>query len=206
MTNPAPPTPARHRPALRQTLRQVLRQILQTLALCAIALLAANAWHTRHLPAGQAPALAGPLIGALPANLPEPLPASASAASAAQPPTLTLAQWRAAHPGRPVALHFWADWCGICRLEQPAISALMADTPVLTIATRSGPPPALAQTLAKRQLNWPAIVDERGDIARAWGIASLPTFIVIDPQGRISSASSGYTPALMMKLRLWWAS
>ena len=185
MTNPAPvlvSIPARIGRALRKT--------LPTLALCAAALLAANAWHTRHLPAGQAPALAGPLPH-----------------RAGQPElNLTLAQWRAAHPGRPVALHFWADWCGICRLEQGSISALMQEQPILTIATRSGPPPALAQTLAKRQLDWPAIVDENGAIARAWGITSLPTFIVIDPQGRISSASSGYTPALMMKLRLWWAS
>ena len=46
MTNPT---------RLGRALRHILRQTLPTLALCAIALLAANAWHTRHLPAGQAP-------------------------------------------------------------------------------------------------------------------------------------------------------
>ena len=29
-----------------------------------------------------------------------------------------LEQWRAAHLGCAVAVHFWAAWCGICQLEQ----------------------------------------------------------------------------------------
>ena len=34
---------------------------------------------------------------------------------------------------------------------------------------------------------------------------AVPAFIVIAPDGRISSASVGYTTEIGMRLRLWWA-
>lgn len=169
---------------LVQHLRRHGRSYLLRLALFVALVAGLGAWQARHLPSGAAPALAGPLTDGR---------------------TLTLAQWRAAHPGRAVALHVWAEWCGICRLEEHSVSRVAADYPVLTIATRSGAGPAVARTLAQRGLDWPVIVDADGAIARAWRVPALPTFIVIDPQGRVRGASVGYTTELGMRLRLWWA-
>ncbi|MDO5088014.1 MAG: protein disulfide oxidoreductase [Comamonadaceae bacterium] len=177
---PAPSLPAR----LLLRLRQNWRSHLMSLALFVALVAGFGAWQTRHLPSGPAPALAGPLVDGR---------------------ELTLAQWRAAHPGRAVALHVWAEWCGICRMEEHSVSRVAADHPVLTIAMRSGPGPAVARTLAQRGLDWPVIVDADGAIARAWRVPAVPTFIVIDPQGQVRSASVGYTTELGMRLRLWWA-
>ena len=180
-----PPARAKWPSRFRHWLTHGWRQRLLSLAVLAAALLAANAWQTRHMPTGAAPALSGTLTDGRP---------------------LTLAQWRAAHPGRAVAVHFWAEWCAICRFEQGNIARLMHDWPVLTVATRSGDGPALARTLSRQGLNnWPAIADEDGAIARIWGINAVPTLVVIDPQGHIRFASTGYTPTLTMRLRLWWA-
>ena len=66
------------------------RSHLATLAMVLVALLAAHFWQTRNVPGGPAPDF------------------SALAVSAQDGAVLSLAQWRAAHPGQPVALHFWA--------------------------------------------------------------------------------------------------
>ena len=118
---------------------------------------------------------------------------------------LSLAQWRAAHPGQPVALHFWAEWCPICKLEEHSISRVSRDWPVLTVAMQSGDVAAVRRTLAQRGLNWPTVIDADGALAARYGFRAVPAFVAIDPAGRISATSVGYTSEIGMRLRLWWA-
>lgn len=146
-----------------------------------------GAWQARHIPEGAAPAFSAPLAGA---------PAGTQ---------ITLAQWRAQHPGRAVALHVWAEWCPICRMEEGSISSLQADWPVLTIAMRSGEAAQVARVLEQRQLPWLAAVDADGSLSAGYGLKSVPAFIVLDPQGNIRHASVGYTTSVGMRLRLWLA-
>lgn len=141
-------------------------------------------WQTRHLPAGPLPDLALELVTG---------------------ERLALAQWRARHPGQAVALHVWAHWCPICRLEEDSISRLQADHPVLTVAMQSGPAPQVAQVLQQRRLPWTTAVDEHGEMALGLGVQAVPVLLVLDPQGRVAAASVGYTSELGMRLRLWWA-
>jgi thiol-disulfide isomerase/thioredoxin len=118
----------------------------------------------------------------------------------------TLAQWRAQHPGQPVALHIWAEWCPICRTEEHSISSLVRDSPVLTIAMQSGPPEAVARVLAQRRLSWTTAIDARGEMARTLGFKAVPAFVVLDATGRLRTPSVGYTSEIGMRVRLWWAS
>lgn len=160
---------------------------LGTLALLLAVWLGASAWQTRAVPAGAAPGF------------------SASAVAAQAGAQLTLAQWRAAHAGRPVALNFWAEWCAICKLEQGNVSRVAADWPVLTVALRSGEAEQVRRELARRGLPWATVVDPQGTLAARYGVAAVPAFIVIDADGRVRGASVGYTTELGMRLRLWWA-
>ena len=82
----------------------------------------------------------------------------------------------------------------------------MRDAPVLTIATQSGNAEAVKQALIARQLPWLTAVDERGALWRSYGLSGVPTTIVLDAKGHISSVSVGYTSAWMLRLKLWWAS
>lgn len=147
-----------------------------------------QAWQTRAVPQSALPELAFTLINADGSR-----------------ETTTLAAWRERHPGEPVALYLWAEWCPICKLQQPAMSTLVADTPVLTIAMQSGPPDAVARVLSQRQLRWPSAVDPRGELAKALGFGSVPAFVVIDAAGQLRTPTVGYTSGLGMRARLWWA-
>lgn len=160
---------------------------LPTLAWLLLVLLAVHLWQTRHVPSGPAPDFSAPAVAA---------PAGT---------TLSLAQWRAAHPGKPVALNFWAEWCPVCRLEQDNVSRVASRWPVLTVALRSGDAAAVQRELARRGLPWPSVVDPHGEIAAAYGVSAVPAFIVIDAEGRIRASSVGYTTKPGLWLRLLWA-
>ena len=155
-------------------------------ALLLALLWAVQAWQTRDVPRGAAPDF------------------NAAAVSARPDAQLSLAQWRAAHPGQPVALNFWAEWCPVCKLEQDNVSQVAGHWPVLTVAMRSGPPAAVARVMRQRQLAWPTAVDARGELAQALGFAAVPAFVVVDADGRLRAPSVGYTTELGMRARLWW--
>lgn len=147
--------------------------------------LAVEGWHARDVPGGPAPAFAGPM---------------------ADGRSGSLADWRAAHPGKAVAVYFWADWCPICKAQEGNVEALRADGPVLTVAMQSGSAAKVAGVLRQRGLDWPTVVDADGAIAARYGLHGVPALVVIDPRGELHSTAVGYTTTAGMRLRLWWAS
>jgi thiol:disulfide interchange protein len=174
---------------LRTHWRHQWKHHLVSLALVVLVILGVQAWQTRDVPATV------PMDTPLTVLQPD-----------GQRIITTLAQWRAQHPGQPVALHIWAEWCPICRTEEHSISSLVRDSPVLTIAMQSGPPEAVARVLAQRQLPWTTAIDTRGEMARTLGFKAVPAFVVLDATGRLRTPSVGYTSEIGMRVRLWWAS
>jgi thiol-disulfide isomerase/thioredoxin len=162
---------------------------LQTVVFVAAIVFGVQAWQTSAVPSGFAPNAEVFLVQ----------PDGTSSKS-------TLQDWRALHPGQPVALHFWADWCPICRTEENSITRLTADWPVLTVAMQSGPSGNVRKVLQKRELPWNAAVDEGGNATHAFGFSAVPAFVVIDAKGNLRTPTVGYTTEIGMRLRLWWAS
>lgn len=159
---------------------------ITVLAIISVAI-GVNAWQTRHVPEGPAPEFQALLAGA------------------PQDTQLALSWWRARHPGRAVALHFWADWCPICRLEEGSITSVREDWPVLAVAMRSGTPGHVAGVLQQRGLPWASVNDPDGSVAASYGLNAVPAFIVLDADGQIRHAAVGYTTEIGMRLRLWLA-
>lgn len=170
------------------SLRQQWKSHLGTLLLVLAVVFGVQAWQTRHVPSGTAPELAFTVLH----------PDGSRS-------NTTLADWRAAYPGQPVALHVWAEWCPICHTEEHSVTRLARDWPVLTVAMRSGAPETVARVLAQRELPWTTAIDARGALAQTLGFQAVPAFVVVDADGHLRGASVGYTSEIGMRLRLWWA-
>lgn len=170
------------------SLRQNWKSHALTLLLLVLVLAAVQAWKTRDVPSGRAPAFSAPAADLRNAS-----------------GLVDFDAWRESHPGRAVALHFWAEWCAICRAEEHSISRVQRDWPLLGVAMQSGDAAQVQAVLQKRGLDWRTAIDADGQIARRYGLSSVPAFVVVDAQGRIRFAEVGYTSELGMRLRLWWA-
>jgi thiol-disulfide isomerase/thioredoxin len=151
------------------------------LALGLALLLAVRAFMQRGVASGAAPALAGRDLAGR---------------------AVSLADFR----GRPVMVHFWATWCGVCRVQEPSVEAMARDHTVLTVATSSGEARAIRAAMDQRGLTFPVVVDEEGDIARAWGVRQLPTSFFVADNQRIRTAETGLTSSLGLRARMWLAS
>ena len=115
---------------------------------------------------------------------------------------VSLADYR----GKPVLLHFWATWCGVCRAEQGSIDALAQTLPVLSIASQSGRVSQVKQYADERAIKARVLVDENNALARSFNIHSYPTTFVLDANGVIRFSEVGYTTELGLRARMWLAS
>jgi thiol-disulfide isomerase/thioredoxin len=116
-----------------------------------------------------------------------------------------VALMRTAFEGQPVALHLWAEWCPICRVEEGSITNLGRDWPVLTVAMQSGPAADVTQVQRQRGLPWVTLVDTQGQLTRELGFSSVPAFVVVDTDGQLRMPTVGFTSEVGMRIRLWWA-
>ena len=74
---------------------------------------------------------------------------------------------------KPVLLDFFATWCGPCRMIAPFVEEIAAEHPEYIIAKID--------------------VDECTDLAREFGIESIPTLVVLK-DGKIAKTAMGARP------------
>ncbi len=135
-------------------------------------------WQARPLASGPAPDLRAKLVSGEPVDLDQYL-------------------------GKTVLVHFWADWCPVCRAEQGNIQAIAKDFAVVTIAMQSGSARAIHEYMAEQGLDFATIADPRAEISSAWGVKAVPTSFVVDPEGVIRFTAVGYTTETGLRARLW---
>ncbi len=100
--------------------------------------------------------------------------------------------------GRVVVLDFWATWCGPCRAVMPALSGIAgqhdeSDLVVLGLSDEDRATVRLFQVTeerAGRTYRYPFALDD-GSGRSAYGVASIPTMVLIDRKGRIAAYHVG---------------
>lgn len=110
--------------------------------------------------------------------------------------TVTLSSLR----GQTVVLNFWATWCGPCRVEIPAFSAFAQEhpeVPVFGIAV-DGSPAELRRAAAQLGIDYPVLVAD-GAVQAAYQIETLPTTVIVNPDGSVRTAHVGIMPGPQLR-------
>jgi len=104
--------------------------------------------------------------------------------------------------GKTVVLNFWATWCAPCVTEIPTFSAFAKenpDIPVFGIAV-DGSRSSLRRAAKSLKISYPVLMAD-SKVKSAYKVSSLPTTVVIDPQGQVKDIHVG----IMLGPQLRWA-
>jgi len=111
------------------------------------------------------------------------------------PGSLSLEQYK----GRVVLLDFWATWCPPCRQMLPTmhdIAATYAPKGVVVLGVNADGGPSISEDvvsfLKEHPPTYPMVFDD-GRASSAFRVHVLPTFAVLDRQGRLVWQTSGLT-------------
>jgi peroxiredoxin len=102
--------------------------------------------------------------------------------------------------GKPFIVDFFATWCKPCNRELDAIAEVYDDWRKETGVTLFAVSIDQGQNINKVKplvdnhgWNYEVLLDPNGELARAFGVHSIPYVLVLDGEGKIVDKHNGYT-------------
>lgn len=96
-------------------------------------------------------------------------------------------------PGKVTMVDFWATWCAPCRASMPRVQKLWQEykasgVELYSVDTDDPSPDRDSQVrefLLKNGITFPVVLDD-GRATEAFAVASLPTLVLVDRQGKMA--------------------
>ena len=105
--------------------------------------------------------------------------------------------------GKIIILDFWATWCGPCRVQHPLYQQVMSrfedNSGVLFLSISTDEERPLVDSFLKEH-HWTNPVYFEDGLARMLRITSIPTTIIVNKRGEISSRMNGFNPERFVDL------
>jgi thiol-disulfide isomerase/thioredoxin len=94
--------------------------------------------------------------------------------------------------GKVTLIDFWATWCEPCRVSMPRVQQIWkkyqpAGLELYSVDTdddTDSRDPEVREFLIKNRLSFPVVLDD-GSASKAFSVASLPTMVLLNKQGRV---------------------
>ena len=101
--------------------------------------------------------------------------------------------------GKVVVLDFWATWCGPCRKALPELKELLQKNtgkPLVLISVSADQSRKdLEDFVRANGMSWQQAWDSKGlVIGGVFGVSNLPSYVVINAEGRIAYVMRGWAP------------
>lgn len=95
--------------------------------------------------------------------------------------------------GKVTLVDFWATWCAPCRVSMPRLQRIWQEyrpsgVEIYSVDTDDPSPerePQVREFLLQNRLDFPVVLDD-GQASRAFSVASLPTLMLLDKQGKVA--------------------
>ena len=99
--------------------------------------------------------------------------------------------------GKPVALSFWASWCGICKTGMPDFEEVYADEGedvhfmMINLTTGSETEQVATDYVDENGYTFPIYMDTEINAASAFGVTGVPITYFIDADGNLAAYGQG---------------
>ena len=104
--------------------------------------------------------------------------------------------------GKPLLIHFWATWCGVCSMEAPNIQRVSEKYEVLTIAVQSGTIANIEAKMKKEEVHYRVVEDPEGLLSHQFKVSAFPTDFIYGSDGTLYSTDVGYTTTAGLLARM----
>ncbi|MBS1263173.1 MAG: Thiol-disulfide oxidoreductase ResA [Methanonatronarchaeales archaeon] len=101
------------------------------------------------------------------------------------------------HRGEWVLIDFSTSWCTTCQRMAPILDRYYQeskpdDVEFLTISNEGDDVESFQEFARENDAGWPHLIDPDSSIYVEYGVQGLPTFVLVDPEGKIRARAVGY--------------